>query len=196
MPKLCLGRGLFAMNKVLVASVCIACLVVSGSAFGQTRDPFGVDARNDSMLFLGLGGYFPTVTHTANSYRPGLQVIGGIRFAVQGADVVVSAHGKTYFSGDDTSAGRVQIGLLSVDAYARSSRLYAGPGIGMASSNASFTFNSDGYQDDNFGRAIWQTVWSLTAGVDITPNTFFEARLQNSRAAGYQGYSLSAGVRF
>ena len=173
----------------------LAAVAISAS-IANAQAQFGPDARNDKPWMLGIGGYFPTVTHTNNSYGIGPELLAGLRYAGQGFDLVVSTHARAYFSNDNESLGRVQIGVISLDAFARADRFYFGPGIGTASSTASFTFDGEGNTTDNFGAAVWQTVWSMTAGVDITPESFIEARWQNSRVAGYQGYSVYLGFRF
>ena len=167
--------------------------LLSGVSFAQS---FSTEARKDFPFFLGIGGYFPTITGTSNGFSPGAEIVGGFRGALDNLDIVGSARGKIFFGNDQyNSGGTFQIALASVDFMFRASALYAGPGIGVASSTASISFDNQG-DETSWNNGVWHTVLSLTAGVDLTPQIFAEARWQNSADITFRGYSLAMGYRF
>jgi hypothetical protein len=87
-------------------------------------------------------------------------------------------------------------GLISFDLLLRANRFYVGPGI----ARGAMSFTYDGQRDQEYQNFSLggpsATVYSLTAGYDLTSRMFVETRWQNSSESLYNGISIVLGLRF
>jgi len=150
---------------------------------------FSVEGRQRFPWFVSLGGYFPDFTGDNTSNSVGAEIAFGYRFPTDQFDFRASVRGQEF---DITDAffnqSTIDVSEFSLDALFRVEAFYIGPGISFGSVTGTtngFTVNGQS-----------QTVWSVTAGYDITPRVFVEARWQTADVDAYKGYSLNVGYRF
>ena len=193
---LALGIGVLALPALAIASD--STTGVPDIGFDTQRhhrdqdyDPsdYGTEARQRFPFFVSIGAYFPTFTGDGTSNNPGAELAFGYRFATDNFDFRISGRGQEYNITDSFgNQSTIDVSMLSFDALFRAQQFYGGPGISFGSvtgTTQGFTFSGQN-----------ETVFSLTAGYDISQRVFVEARWQTADVDAYKGWSINVGLHF